>query len=524
MNCNNKTDKFATSSCCAPAPECCIQGPRGDRGPQGPVGATGAAGADGTSETLTLGTVYTVDSDTPASAVDTTGSPDHVWELYVPQGADGQDGQDGKDGQDGQDGPSETLTLGNVFTVDSGTPASAVDTAGAPDHVWDLYIPQGEKGDKGSKGDKGDKGCQGIQGERGDTGLQGIQGEEGCPGDKGDVGCKGDKGDKGERGDTGIQGERGEQGLQGIQGERGERGKVGDRGDQGIQGITGDKGEKGDKGDRGDRGDKGERGDQGIQGITGDKGEKGDKGDTGPQGIQGVMGATGATGATGAQGATGPQGPMGCGIPGPQGAQGVAGPAGDCCDPTCTNTMSQLLDDIATQQQSIIDKAEGDNTDAVVQLLTTSLLDSQDAYLSDVIIDNNNSGTMYQFTSDSITDPLTNLVAVCDISAICAPIDSTMGQWIADYNMPGYIDSSTCPATLDKIDFFTNYLQYCCDKGISLSIGDSSNISSMQDVKLLEVSNGLIKIRHPFDTSDKICIVSVCHISRIYYYRQISTD
>ncbi len=450
-----------------------------------------------------------------------------------------------------------------MFTVESGTSASAVDTTGGPDHTWDLYIPQGAKGDKGDKGDtgakgdpgckgdKGDKGCKGdkgdrgdtgLQGERGETGLQGIQGErgergktgdrgdqgiQGLTGDKGEKGDKGDtgtKGDTGERGDQGIQGERGETGLQGLQGERGERGKTGDRGDQGIQGITGDKGEKGDKGDTGAKGDTGDRGDQGIQGLTGDKGEKGDKGDSGIQGVQGVAGPAGRTGATGPQGPAGPQGPMGCGIPGPEGPQGVAGPAGSCCDPTCTNTMSQLLGDLTDKQQSVIDSSEGDETDAVVQLLTTAMLDSDDVYLPDIIMATDNSSNLYQFTSDSLINPLTNLVPLCDILAVCVSVDSTMGQWLADYTLPSYTDSSTCPSTLDKIDFFRNYLQYCCDKGLSLTVGDNHGIDSLVDIKLLEVSNGMIKFAHPFDTPERICVMTVCDISRIYYYKQTVVD
>ena len=79
--------------------------------------------------------------------------------------------------------PLPHITIGDVDTLEAGTPATATMTGTTAYPVLNLGIPQGEKGETGDTGPQGPQGIQGIQGPQGE---------------------KGDKGDKGNTGDTGT--------------------------------------------------------------------------------------------------------------------------------------------------------------------------------------------------------------------------------------------------------------------------------------------------------------------------------
>ena len=130
--------------------------------------------------------------------------------------------------------------------------------------------------------------------------------------------------------------------IKGPQGETGPQGPQGPKGDTGATGATGPQGPKGDKGD------------------TGAQGPKGDTGDTGPQGPKGEKGDTGATGATGA---TGPQGP--------------AGAAGEDGYTPVRGTDYWTVDDIATIQSYIDEKAAA--------LQSKSITDSGGHFTTDTV-------------------------------------------------------------------------------------------------------------------------------------------
>ena len=80
---------------------------------EGPIDIVVEDAAVGVSPNLTIGTVETLEPDTPAYATITGTAMDPVLNLGIPQGeqgeqgvpgADGKDGKDGADGKDGKDG------------------------------------------------------------------------------------------------------------------------------------------------------------------------------------------------------------------------------------------------------------------------------------------------------------------------------------------------------------------------------------------------------------------------------------
>ncbi len=392
-------------------------------------------------------------------------------------GNDGKDGADGKDGVDGIDG------------VDG---------------------KDGEKGEKGDKGERGDQGATGFIGEKGDAGETGPKGDTG------------EKGEKGERGDQGIQGLQGLQGETGQKGDTGEKGEKGERGDTGATGLQGEKGDAGETGQKGDTGEKGEKGERGDTGATGETGATGPKGDTGAQGIQGVQGVVGPQGVAGVQGPAGPQGPQGCGIPGPTGATGASGPAGECCDPTCSTTVGQLVTELSAEQTSILSGEEASLEQALVEVYSVGAKADDEPLLKEVLFTKEDYGSLIQFTSDNLSSPRTNIVPVCSINSVIADITTTIGEYLVSYDLPSYSDSSTCQTTSDFIDFFTYYFKFCADNAINIVVGDGEKVE-FTDAKLLAVSDGLIKIEYPFAEPTNIAIVSMCDIARVHYEPCVSS-
>jgi hypothetical protein len=109
----------------------------------------GPQGDPGPSNTLSIGTVTTVTSETGASATITGTSPTQTLNLQIPRGIDGIIGGPG---------PSNVLTVGTVTTGAAGVDAEVSITGTSPEQVINFVIPRGATGLTGAQGDKGDKG------------------------------------------------------------------------------------------------------------------------------------------------------------------------------------------------------------------------------------------------------------------------------------------------------------------------------------------------------------------------------
>ena len=309
---------------------------------------------------------------------------------------DGTELQLSLNGAQGPIGPANTLSIGTVTTGETGTPATATITGAAPTQTLNLTLP---KGNTGATGATGPIGPQGVEGPQGPEGATGPAGATGPTGPIGPTGPTGPTGATGPQGPTGPQGEAGDKyqttsstsllipsigdpititigtglsystnqtvlishdinnhvhaevntynpttgvltavvtdiegggtysswtvNLSGAVGAVGPTGPTGATGATGATGPQGSQGPTGPTGPQGEQGSTGPQGPQGIQGEQGLQGLQGPQGDTGPQGIQGLQGETGPQGLTGPQGPQGEQGPVG-----PQGPQGDAGTAG----------------------------------------------------------------------------------------------------------------------------------------------------------------------------------------------------
>jgi hypothetical protein len=318
-----------------------IRGPQGPQGPQGPMPQI----------------IFSSDEDpTPITpeVIEVGGATIYKFTPIQFKGPKGDTGATGPQGQAGAAGSKPTLYI-NALTSLTGEVAinhqSPGTIAGVEyDHVYNLYIPKGDKGDQGLhvtnaqvidnslriylsnntyidagnvRGPKGDNGIPtnlssvavmmllegatptgsfelvnavtntyrlNLQVPRGQTGLKGDKG------DKGDTGAQGVAGPQGAVGPTGPQGATGPQGTKGDQGVPGPQGETGQAGVQGPQGATGAQGAKGDQGVAGPQGSVGPAGSQGLTGPMGPQGPigvQGPKGDTGPQGPKGDTGADG---------------------------------------------------------------------------------------------------------------------------------------------------------------------------------------------------------------------------------------
>lgn len=109
-------------------------------GPQGPSG------------TITIGSITTVDAETPASVTNVGTETDAVFNFVIPRGVDGVLGGDGPAG------PSNVLQIGTVETGEPGTSVVATITGTSPSQTLNFVIPKGDTGEVGPEGPKGDKG------------------------------------------------------------------------------------------------------------------------------------------------------------------------------------------------------------------------------------------------------------------------------------------------------------------------------------------------------------------------------
>lgn len=97
------------------------------------------AGQPGASNTLTIGTVTSLPTGSSATASITGASPNQILNLGIPVGATGT----------GTAGPANTLTIGTVTTLPTGSSATATITGAAPNQTLNLGIPTGATGTQG---------------------------------------------------------------------------------------------------------------------------------------------------------------------------------------------------------------------------------------------------------------------------------------------------------------------------------------------------------------------------------------
>lgn len=98
------------------------------------------AGQPGASNTLTIGTVTSLPTGSSATASITGASPNQILNLGIPVGATGA----------GTAGPANTLTIGTVTTLPTGSSATATITGSAPNQTLNLGIPIGATGSQGA--------------------------------------------------------------------------------------------------------------------------------------------------------------------------------------------------------------------------------------------------------------------------------------------------------------------------------------------------------------------------------------
>lgn len=86
----------------------------------------------------------------------------------------------GPTGATGPAGVADRITIGSTVTVAPGTPASVQDVTGSPNHLLNFYIPQGATGPAGPQGAAGPAGPIGPAGPQGVTGATGVTGPTGA--------------------------------------------------------------------------------------------------------------------------------------------------------------------------------------------------------------------------------------------------------------------------------------------------------------------------------------------------------
>lgn len=142
------------------------QGPAGADGATGAAGQDGAPGKDGISITeITQGDTsenegYTV---TPVT-INKSDSTNVVLQIKAKNGTDGAKGDTGEKGDTGAQGapgPANSLTIGTVSTLEAGEQATVQITGDAPNQVLNFGIPKGAQGATGSNGANGSDGAPG---------------------------------------------------------------------------------------------------------------------------------------------------------------------------------------------------------------------------------------------------------------------------------------------------------------------------------------------------------------------------
>lgn len=109
----------------------------------------GPTGPQGDSGTISIGTVTTVASTTPAAVTNSGTSSSAIFNFTIPRGVDGVIGGPG---------PSNILTVGSVSSGDSGTTPVVTITGTSPSQTINFVIPKGDTGPTGATGPTGLKG------------------------------------------------------------------------------------------------------------------------------------------------------------------------------------------------------------------------------------------------------------------------------------------------------------------------------------------------------------------------------
>lgn len=116
---------------------------------------------------------------------------EQVKGIQGSKGEQGTQGAQGEQGLPGKDGKDATITIGDVTTLDSGSPATVTNVGTDTDAIFDFGIPKGEKGDRGEQGLPGKDGLPGKNGKDGINGKNGINGKDGKDGTNGKNGING---------------------------------------------------------------------------------------------------------------------------------------------------------------------------------------------------------------------------------------------------------------------------------------------------------------------------------------------
>jgi hypothetical protein len=109
----------------------------------------GPPGPQGDSGTISIGTITTVPSTTPAAVTNSGTSSNAIFNFTIPRGVDGIIGGPG---------PSNILTVGSVSSGNSGTLPVVTITGTSPSQTINFTIPKGDTGSAGPTGATGPKG------------------------------------------------------------------------------------------------------------------------------------------------------------------------------------------------------------------------------------------------------------------------------------------------------------------------------------------------------------------------------
>lgn len=122
------------------------------------VTAIGGIGPTGPANTLTIGDVATLETGQPATASITGMAPHQTLNLGLPKGATGatgakgDTGNTGAKGDTGAPGAAATIAVGTVATGAPSAPATVTNVGTSGAAVFDFTIPKGDKGEKGDPG------------------------------------------------------------------------------------------------------------------------------------------------------------------------------------------------------------------------------------------------------------------------------------------------------------------------------------------------------------------------------------
>ena len=92
-------------------------------------------GEQGESATITVGEVTTAESGTPASVINTGTEQEAILDFVIPKGEPGE---------------TATIAIGSVTTAEAGTSASVTNSGTEQEAVFDFVIPRGEQGAPGN--------------------------------------------------------------------------------------------------------------------------------------------------------------------------------------------------------------------------------------------------------------------------------------------------------------------------------------------------------------------------------------